>query len=256
MYAILYTNEYVKDSLDKLIIKKNITKKKFTFDEKRKLLFEFCDNNNELPKIETNYKDFRIGVWFFNTKKKIINNNCDLYKVFAINQFIKKELDRYLENKDINKDNKRLDFNSMSKLLFDFCNINNKLPTHICKQNGESLGIWYQNQKSRMINKESINYKLLSENIIIKNDLEKFLENKNNKKRRLTFDEGKEILFNYCNTHKSVPSKNVVFNDRKPGCWFQQQKKKINSVKSKEYISLSQNPCVKISLDKYLANKN
>ena len=69
----------------------------------------------------------------------------------------------------------------------------------------------------------------------------------------------RDLLFEYCNIDKCVPTNKTIYKNQLIGLWLQNQKKMIiNNKISKKYIELSENIYVKQSLDDYLIylNKN
>jgi len=56
-------------------------------------------------------------------------------------------------------------------------------------------------------------------------------------------------------TRKKVPVRRTNYKKQNIGIWLQNQKKKIKSNIDDIYIKLSENECVKESLDKYLTKK-
>jgi hypothetical protein len=62
----------------------------------------------------------------------------------------------------------------------------------------------------------------------------------------------KNILFEYCNKNKSIPTRTVEYNGRRIGLWLQTQKSKINNENDDIYIKLAANQYIKICLDDYL----
>ena len=106
IYNKLAINNIVKLSLDDFLIRheKNKNLRKLTWDEAKKLLFQYCSEKNETPKSYTKYENFNIGVWLQHQKSNITSKEDNLYKVLANNTIVKEELDRYLSNK-LNRNN-------------------------------------------------------------------------------------------------------------------------------------------------------
>ena len=254
-YINLSENSYVKESLDEYLENKdkNKDKEKLTYEQWKFLLFEFSNNNKRVPKQNEQYKNNNIGKWLQHQKEKINDKNNTFYINLSENSYVKESLDEYLENKDKNKDKEKLTYEQWKILLFEFCNINKRVP----KKNN-NIGIWLQNQKKKINDKNSTFYINLSENSYVKESLDEYLENKdkNKDKEKLTYEQWKFLLFEFSNNNKRVPKKNEQYKNIKIASWLQDQKKKINDKNSTVYINLSKNEYVKKSLDEYLINKN
>jgi phenolic acid decarboxylase len=67
-----------------------------------------------------------------------------------------------------------------------------------------------------------------------------------------SFDEKKELLFEYCNRYNKTPIRNDVYKNVKMGQWLADQKQKCNAHTDEIYTVLSTNPIVKDALDKYI----
>jgi hypothetical protein len=164
LYKKLSTNEYIKKSLDE---KKS---NKLNWDEWFKLLTEYCNENKCIPSKKTEYKNRLIGKWLYRQKNKINNSEDELYKKLSGNEYIKKNLDNYLE-----LDNK---WNKLFKLLEEYCNKNKCMPTWQTKYKNESIGVWLQRQKNKINSCEDEIYKKMSINKIIKQSIDDYLKKK------------------------------------------------------------------------------
>ncbi len=218
------------------------------FNIKLKILFKYCNEFQTHPTFKLIYENINLGYWYNEQKKKIINIECDLYKIFSTNIYIKKELDRFLENK-----NTKISSNQKIELLFEYCNIYKTYPPQNLEYKNINLGNFFSKQKQQLTNNECNLYKKLSNNEYVKKELDRFLENK--KKVKLSEDQRIEILFKYSNTYKTHPIKSIKFEDINLGEFLHSMKKKINNTNDDLYIKLSKNKYIKESLDKYLKNK-
>ncbi len=172
-YKKLSVNQYVKISLDTylgIIDNWNI---------KKELLFEFCNDKKRIPFQKEEYKNENIGLWLSNQKSKIKSIKDKIYIKLSVNEYIKKCLDKYLVNKEINKNKKKLSWEEWKTLLFDFSNKNKRIVTQREKIRNENVGKWLTNQKNKIKSTEDEMYKKLSVNEYVKMDLDKYLQNKN-----------------------------------------------------------------------------
>jgi hypothetical protein len=104
--------------------------------------------------------------------KKSINGKT--YKKLSINIYVKNSLDEYLKNID----KIQLTWEQWKDLLFEYCYINNEAPSRVIIYKNENLGNWLKNQKAKIKSKNDDFYKILSENEIVKKELDRFLSNK------------------------------------------------------------------------------
>ena len=177
-----------------------------------------------------------------------INDNEDNnYIILSENLVIKKILDEYLKSKNINKQKIKLSFDEKKKLLFDYIKENNKIP--LITEN-KDLSIWFTNQKKHINSCENTIYKSLSSNIIIKKNLDRYLENK--KKPELTKEEKIKKIIEYCNKNGKIPVKR---NKEDCGDLLSRLKDKIKSKEDEDYILLSENELVKKSIDNLLEKR-
>lgn len=87
---------------------------------KKNLLFEFCNENERCIKIHEKCEKYNIGEWFKTQKKKIINDDNKVYKILSKNKYVKDNLDRYIENKEMNKDNEKLSHDELKNYCLNF----------------------------------------------------------------------------------------------------------------------------------------
>ena len=63
----------------------------------KNIFFQFMETHLRIPLVREKFLDFDIGKWY-NIKKKMINSTTDkLYQELNINDIVKKNLDKYLE---------------------------------------------------------------------------------------------------------------------------------------------------------------
>jgi len=64
------------------------------------LLFEYCDKYKCVPQRFIIYKQWAIGEWYYEIKKKIINHDkysINIYTQLLINEFTKEDLIKYYD---------------------------------------------------------------------------------------------------------------------------------------------------------------
>jgi len=249
-YEIKYSVEDVINGLKVKIMSSN----QLSWEIKKHLLFEYCNETKNIPPKRRQYKDQNIGSWLQNQKNKINSTDDELYKKLSINQYTKDSLDKYLEYKKENKNKEKLKWNEWKNLLFDYCNENKNIPPKRRQYKDQNIGSWLQNQKNKINSTDDELYKKLSINQYAKDSLDKYLEykKKNKNKEKLKWNEWKNLLFDYCNENKNIPTKKIIYKSQRIGQWLQDQKKKINSTNDELYKKLSINQYVKDSLDEYL----
>ena len=128
---------------------------------------------------KTKYKNQNIGHWLQDRKTQINNTTSEIYVILSKNEIVKQELDRYLIGKEKNKDKIKLTFDESKILLFEYCDENNKIPVRKTKYKNQNIGQWLQNQKTQINNTTSEIYVILSENEIVKQELDRYLIGKN-----------------------------------------------------------------------------
>jgi superfamily II DNA or RNA helicase len=255
IYKQLSVNSIIKENLDEYLKNKN---KKLTFDESLNLLFEFVKKNNRCPMQKESYKNLNIGQFYQNQKTKINDNESDIYKQLSVNPIIKENLDKYLKNKEMNKDKLKLTFDEAIELFFEFVEKNNRYPMYKEIYKNWNISGWYQHQKTKINDTESDIYKQLSVNPIIKQNLDEYLENKemNKDKLKLTFDESLNLFFEFVEKNNRYPMNKDKYKNWNISVWYQNQKTKINDNESDIYKQLSVNSIIKENLDEYLENKD
>ncbi len=244
-YIKLSINLLIKNSLDTFLDSKNKNLKRVRYDFNKivNYLFDFCNINKRIIK----QKENNIGKWYSQKKRRIKSVNDELYKIFSQNKYIKEDLDIHLGI--INK------WNEHKNLLFEYVNIYNKIPTTKYKEFG--ISDWFQDQKKEIKSENDELYIILSKNEIIKKSIDKCLELRrlNEGINRLTWNEWKLLVFEYCDNYEKIPVNNQIYKKYNIGNWINTQKKYIKNISDDIYIQLSENKYIKESLDKYLTNK-
>jgi len=255
-YKRLSVNKLVKQNLDLYFNKHEINKNKvkLTFDEKLNLLFEYCDKMQIEPSRETIYKNIKIGKWFYYRKIKIHNIEDAVYIKLSVNTLIKNNIDKHLKKRELNENEQKLPFNESLKLLFEYCEITQTIPTHETIYKNKKIGKWLRSQKYNINNIEDVVYIKLSSNKLVKKYIDDFLKKseENKDKKKLPFDESLKLLLEFCDEKQVIPKRKTIYKNKYIGEWLQGQKKKINNVNDKVYIKLSVNKLLKENLDEYL----
>ena len=264
IYKKLSGNIHVKKALDEHLQKKNneieeLDKKKNNnwFDSK-KLLFEYCLLNKKIPVTNEFYKNIDLNKWFNWQKRKIKNKIDNMYIKLSENIYVKKALDDYLEKKENNKDKIKIDWDQAKNLLISYCEQYNEAPSKSVKFHGVSIGRWLHTNKQKVDSDTHKIYIKLSENVHVKRAMDKYLKNKdkNKGKVKLTFEQNKELLFEYCTKFKKCPKNNVNYKNVNIGLFLQNKKANMEDWFDESYIELSENDYVKKELDRYLDKKN
>jgi superfamily II DNA or RNA helicase len=171
IYIKLSKNELIKDMLDNYLVK--ISKKtisvKLSFDEICSLLFEYCNNHKQVPKQNTVYRNYNIGSWIRTQKRKSPSNTIKYNKLIK-NSYVKYFLE-YNKEKDYD-----YNYNYNTSLLFEYCNIYNKIPAQRCEYKGVNIGKWLSSQKPKINNIDDEIYIKLSKNSIVKHNLDNYLQ--------------------------------------------------------------------------------
>ncbi len=246
LYIKLSVNEYVKINLDNYLkyIEENKDIEKLSWEQWQQLLFKYCNENKCYPQSKIRYENRNIGEWLGYQKTKINSVEDDLYKKLSINEYVKKNLDEYL-----NPDNK---WNEWQRLLFNYCNENKRCPTRTTIYENQHIGIWLCAQKGKLNNVNDEIYKKLSVNEYVKKNLDEYLDPNSSWDK---WNQWKQLLFKYCDENKCCPSYDIKYENKNIGQWLNSQKIKINNFDDKLYKELSVNDYVKKGLDKKL-NKN
>ena len=96
---------------------------------------------------------------------------------------------------------------------------------------------------------ESPLYIELSKYPFIKENFDKYL---NDKKKKLTFEQGFEIFTKYMTEFNEPPKPVDMYESYNIGIWYREKKKEIKTNQDFKYTMLSKFPSVKIVLDKIL----
>lgn len=272
LYKKLKMNKYVEENLNKYLKYLEENKDKITLSQKEwiEMLFKCCNDNNKMIISTFEYTDesgnlHKIGGWFSDQKKKIKNKECVLYKLLSKNLHVKINLDNFLENKEKNKDNKKLSKDELCELLFKYCNDNDgKIPSQKTSVNDpvsgvQNIGNFYDIKKRKITETSDPMYIKLCTNPHIKRNLDEYLESINDKRAnrpiKLSHDQKILLLFSYCDEHKEVPKKISVHKGHKIGWWYQQIRRTVTGIEDPLYKELQKNEYTKINLDDFLANK-
>jgi superfamily II DNA or RNA helicase len=246
VYINLCENKYVKCNLDKFVKNKELKKEKLSYDEWKELLFQFCNENKRCVEYKEKYKDYDIMKWLQRQEHKIVNGDTKIYENLSENKYIKDHLDEFIKNKE-----KQMSYDEWKKIIFSFCDEKERCPQAREHHNYYNIGSWWERQKAKIIiNGNDEIYKILSENKYIK----KYLDEYKNKEK-LSYNELKNLLFNFCNENKKHPPSKKEYENYNIGGWYERQKIKIINGNNEIYKILSENKYIKKNLDEFIKNK-
>ncbi len=69
------------------------------WEERKLMLFEFCDTNQRIPKDREEYKGYKVHAWLKEQKTKMNSVESEIYRKLSQNEFVKQSLDKCLEMK-------------------------------------------------------------------------------------------------------------------------------------------------------------
>ena len=144
-------------------------------------------------------------------------------------------------------------YEKWKNILFEFVNKNGRVPSGREKVDNVSIGKWLNAQKMKLTDISCNTYIQLSTNPIVKAEIDRYLIDKQTPK--LSFDEQKQILFEFVNKNGRVPLGKEKVDNVSIGSWLSKQKIKLTDISCNTYIQLSTNPTVKAEIDKYLAKQ-
>jgi hypothetical protein len=257
LYTKSSNNEILKINLNEYLDKKGKDKKIRTFEESFDVLEDFVDEFEKVPTKNDVHKNYNIGQWYSDRKKKIISNKDELYKKLGSNKIVKANLDELIKNKESNKDKESFSFDETFEIFKDYIKKNDKIPIKTEKYKNINIGRWWGTQKSKINSVDDKLYKTLSTDKIIKTNLDKYLKDKksNETKEDLDYDEKLKALFDYVEKEDITPSKKCSYNNVNVGYLLVNLKTKLDSKEDEVYKTLSKNNKLKINLDEYLLGK-
>ncbi len=175
----------------------------------KNLLFEYVEKNKTIPNLYQCYDDTSIEAWYSMQKTNITNKKNDKYNNLSQNKIIMNDLD-----KNIFRSQQHM-FDSKMKLLFEYVNINKRLPELNTIHKIINIGSWFYEQIKNIRSTSNETYIKLSKNLIIKNALDIYIE-----KNGYTFDEMLNALFEYIEINNNLPPKYELYKDKDIGLWL------------------------------------
>jgi hypothetical protein len=186
------------------------------------------------------------------------SEESDIYKELSVYPLIKSNFDEYIERQKI-----RMSYEKGLELCFEYANTNNKAPHYQEIYKGYPIGAWYRQKRKEIRCKEDEKYIKLSENPIIKNDLENMFKKKDVPvdptpvEKNMSRSESIKLLIKYVDEFGYCPASSEKYSDYSLGKFFAHLKSNaIESTESPVYKELADYPIIKENLDKYLEGKN
>ncbi len=217
---------------------------------KRDLLFEYSNHKKHVPPKNLEYKGYNIGFFLTNQKIIITDNKHELYNKLAENQYVKESMDKYLHTKSKNKYLIKLSQDEFIELFFEYCDKNKTTPTRSIVYKNKNLGFWYNDQKKKISIADNDLYKILSKNKYAKNSLDLSIKEKQKEKNKnFNQDEWINLLFVFCEEKNRTPYQTEIFQERKLGYWYNDQKKIIRNINDDLYEKICKNKYIKNDLN-------
>ncbi len=138
-------------------------------NDKKELLFEYCNKEGKVPSSTCIYNGVNIGNYYINIKKKIKSCEDKRYCEFAINKLIQEDIEKMFQKREIKE--KVEPFEVMADKLIEYCE-KYGFPT---SSTDKRLWSWIKAQRNRLRSDDIGNYKYnyLSKNDLIKEFLDK-----------------------------------------------------------------------------------
>ena len=240
LYIKLSAFNIVKIEIDKYLEKDKI----LTFDESYAILVDYINtHDNKMPILTTRHNEKNIGSWYGTQQNKIKTNKDDLYIKLSVNEIVKKRLDDYLKNKEIDV------FALKHNKLLEFIVKSGNVPDSRKKYDGVNIGQWLYTQRTRIKSIDDELYKKLSTNLIIKDYLDTHIQNRIGGG---VFKISKNALFNFAIKEGRAPYRYENYGDISVGDWLHMMLIRILSNEDELYIELSTNPIIKTRIDENL----
>lgn len=140
-----------------------------TPEEKANLLIEFVNAKKRLPKSNEEYKGVKIGGFWVRIKQ---GQNKAIYdEILSKNEIVKNGMEKYLKDKE-----DKIAPEDRANLLIVFVDAEKRLPKSKEEYKGVKIGIFWRGIKRGQ--SKHIYDEILSKNEIVKNDMEKYLKDK------------------------------------------------------------------------------
>ncbi len=227
------------------------------WEMKRQALFRFCDENNRIPKKKECYENVRIGKWLQSQKKKIIDIINVVYIKLSENQYIKNELDRYIEEKELRSHEHKYTIQQKKDLLLKYVNEKNKLPSCNEEYDNIKLGKFYSHLKEKIMSIQTPIYMEYQNIQIIKKDFDRYLKKKYERSQyiKYTIEEKKYFLTKYVNEKNKLPKLKEKYENFDLGIFYMCIKQKIENKLSPLYLEYQNIQLIKTDFDRYLKDK-
>lgn len=169
LYHKLNRNITLENNLNNYLIKKkkNKNKIKYNWDESLKMLLEYIQLKKCIPTIKDRYNNYSITTWLNHQLKYINNQSDEMYKKLNKHILIKKYLDAYIKNK-IERNKYKISQNDKMKLLIEYVNDREEIPSHEIKYKNQKIGYWLYYHTQKLTNTTQSFYKSLSHIPVIK----------------------------------------------------------------------------------------
>lgn len=259
LYSKLSKNQIVKENLDDYFNKKDLNKEKedLSFEQKFNIFKEYIEKNGKIPIKSEIYKSIKIGRWWGTQKLNISSKNDEKYKILAINNIIKNNLDENIKTKEENKSKISYDYEEKIEALLGYVKEEKKVPQKNSTYENINVGYFLINLKTKLSSKNDEIYKMLSKEKLLKDNLDEYLitKEKNKTKEKLSTNETILLLKEFVEKNNRVPKCKENYKNINIGNWLQHQKSDIESKDDEIYKKLSKNKILKENIDEYLNTK-
>jgi len=245
---VLSKNEMLRNDYEKSIKIKEDNKNKQKLDvvQKGELLLKFVSINNRSPFKEELYLNIHLGRFWSKTK---MGQKKHLYDdILSKNEILRKDYEKTCAIRTDKKQKPILTPKQKCELLLDFVEKEGRIPIATFIYKDVHLGHFWTSIKSGHIKK--LYDDILSKNELLKKDYEKTCALRIDKKQKtiLTAKQKCELLLDFVEKEKRVPTQSEIYNDVLLGSFFNGIKQGLHKKLFNDM--LSNNKIIKSSYDK------
>jgi superfamily II DNA or RNA helicase len=252
VYDELKTNTIMKNNLDELFEyrEQNKDKKPMKDDYWIDLLLDYAEIHDNYPINKRKHKKRSLGDWYARTRRNLTSEDDELYKRTMHIKKIKDNLDMVFDKPD----DQVVKIGTPIEALLKYAKNIEKAPTRRTEFDGHKIGVFLSQQKSNIyLGKDKEMYNILSKNQLIKDSIDKYINDKNEEgtKETTTTEQWTKLLFKFVDEQEETkckpkrhPYDDDTIDGKNVGIWFKGIKLKIKSDNDELYKKLAKRDCI------------